>query len=621
MPKSSPAGKLWSRTLLADVHARRPLRRILDIGAGMGTYTSYRVPGQTWIGVEVWTPYIAQFGLIQKYDQLLNNDARTLDWSALAPLDLVICGDVLEHMTKDEAIALLNQALSCARLALVSIPIVHSPQEAMHGNPFEEHVKPDWSHDECMESLPNVVLAHVDMPIGVYILSRDPDDAAFLVEWARAQNAENRADAAKQFLQQYRVAVLAKPHDVGLLREYAYRCGSISMNHVVETMETVSNLPNQPLPARMHQLELLVYCKERLLRRQRGLPPGNALGWDDLQFNFARAEAMRWAQAARDWCALKPTSQPGWLQLAAATLATGGPDAAEPHFARLREMGVQTNITAAHFSASFHAPLVEAAADALTTIMPAVQWLKAPPADLDRVIFVAADHGYFESYGLALLSSFRKHAGDCRLVLHIFDAEATQLEMLSQQLAGEACVAALSAESTSRVKAAMPDPPRVYYHAARFLRFMQLMDRLPSASGWCLDADLLFNGPAEELFETLAGFDVALWLAPARAEAHNKIGAGLVGIAPTASGRAYLRRVAGYIAVFLREGKLLWGIDQIALYAVLARLVGDGQAPAISPVPQSLYDGSFGDHTVLWPGKCDSADPAFAKFSAARAAA
>src|SRR4051794_4595345 len=111
MPKSSPAGKMWSRRVLAMLQDRAPIHRVLDVGAGMGTYESFRTPGQTWIGLEVWAPYVEAYDLGRKYDELLTCDVRAVDWSALAPLDLVICGDVLEHMTKDEALAVIEKAL------------------------------------------------------------------------------------------------------------------------------------------------------------------------------------------------------------------------------------------------------------------------------------------------------------------------------------------------------------------------------------------------------------------------------------------------------------------------------------------------------------------------------
>jgi SAM-dependent methyltransferase len=182
MPKSSPAGKIWSFDILKLLHSRRPIQRALDVGAGLGFYAAYRRPGQHWTGVEIWAPYIKTYDLHSKYDQVVVGDIRYLDWRHFMPLDLVVCGDVLEHMSKDDALKVLNTALGHARIVLVSIPIVISEQGEKYGNPFETHVKSDWTHAECLSSLPDVCLQHEAPPVGVYFLSRNPLDCAVLRE-------------------------------------------------------------------------------------------------------------------------------------------------------------------------------------------------------------------------------------------------------------------------------------------------------------------------------------------------------------------------------------------------------------------------------------------------------
>jgi cyclopropane fatty-acyl-phospholipid synthase-like methyltransferase len=134
------------------------IRTIVDIGAGSGTYIrlikeeAQCCVDATWIGVEIWKPYIEEFKLESRYTQILNQDIRTVDWTTLNP-DVVIAGDVLEHMTKDDAVALVDRILAVARTLIVSIPIRYMPQdEHAYENPHEAHIKDDWSHDEVMET-------------------------------------------------------------------------------------------------------------------------------------------------------------------------------------------------------------------------------------------------------------------------------------------------------------------------------------------------------------------------------------------------------------------------------------------------------------------------------------
>jgi phospholipid N-methyltransferase len=132
--------------------------RVIDIGAGSGTYVKlvrheYNIcKDSLWTAIEAWEPYISEFKLNSLYDQVINVDARTLNWEDLGKFSVAVAGDVLEHMTKQEAIQLVEQILENCKVLIISIPIVYMPQDEINGNPFEIHVKPDWSHDEVLET-------------------------------------------------------------------------------------------------------------------------------------------------------------------------------------------------------------------------------------------------------------------------------------------------------------------------------------------------------------------------------------------------------------------------------------------------------------------------------------
>jgi hypothetical protein len=129
-----------------------------------------------WIAIEAWQPYIDKFDLTNKYSQVVNQDARKLDWNQLGQFDVAIAGDVLEHMTKDEAVTLVEQVLAHCKTLIISIPIIHMPQDEIEGNPFEVHVKDNWSHDEVMSTWPKYIKNHYrksgKSKIGVYWLTK-----------------------------------------------------------------------------------------------------------------------------------------------------------------------------------------------------------------------------------------------------------------------------------------------------------------------------------------------------------------------------------------------------------------------------------------------------------------
>jgi len=178
MAGSSEFGKLYTALLGRKLFDEGFIKRVLDIGAGSGTYSDLlrgHMPESEWHAVEVWEPYLEKYDLAARYDHVHCLDARQLDPATLAPeFDLTLCGDVLEHMEKEEAQALIGRLLTVSRVVLISIPIIHYPQGEVHGNPFEAHVKDDWSHEEVGSSFPHIASFFVHNFIGIYLLSTIP---------------------------------------------------------------------------------------------------------------------------------------------------------------------------------------------------------------------------------------------------------------------------------------------------------------------------------------------------------------------------------------------------------------------------------------------------------------
>lgn len=129
-------------------------KTVLDIGAGMGTYSILaRRPGSHWTALEVFYPYVSMFDLQGKYDWVVIGDARYVDYKAIGRSELIIAADMLEHMPKDDAKALIAKLLENCDYLLISIPIVHHEQHAGHeGNNFEEHVD-HWEAEEMRDYL------------------------------------------------------------------------------------------------------------------------------------------------------------------------------------------------------------------------------------------------------------------------------------------------------------------------------------------------------------------------------------------------------------------------------------------------------------------------------------
>lgn len=153
---------------------------ILDVGAGAGQWYDLLRP---WFpdakidAVEIFAPYVERYGLRDRYDHVIIADARGDLLERGRRYDLVIFGDVIEHMTRSEAMTLL--AGSWWRHALVSIPIGDCPQDGTEENPYEAHIE-TWSVPDVLAYLPGVTFPYYaeklpppDYGRGVFLL-RNP---------------------------------------------------------------------------------------------------------------------------------------------------------------------------------------------------------------------------------------------------------------------------------------------------------------------------------------------------------------------------------------------------------------------------------------------------------------
>lgn len=79
------------------------------------------------------------------YDEILHGDVIQMV-DDLAAYDLVILGDVIEHMTKCEGIRVLTSLLHCCRNVIVATPSFFFQQD-FSANPWDEH-KSLWTRED-----------------------------------------------------------------------------------------------------------------------------------------------------------------------------------------------------------------------------------------------------------------------------------------------------------------------------------------------------------------------------------------------------------------------------------------------------------------------------------------
>lgn len=145
---------------------------VLDVGAGFGRWgflcrchvggghSLTSQPDQA-LKIDAVEGFPANISPIYEavYNRTFEGDAREVI-PTLGEYDVVICGDMIEHLEKKEAWALIEQMRQRARKALIlTLPLGQCPQDAIYGNELEIH-RSVWSRRDfrgtaaCVRTFP-----------------------------------------------------------------------------------------------------------------------------------------------------------------------------------------------------------------------------------------------------------------------------------------------------------------------------------------------------------------------------------------------------------------------------------------------------------------------------------
>lgn len=165
MPYSAHEGKSWViETLRASPP---PPVSILDVGSGGGSWLDALrpwFPGARYTAVEIYEPYLGKFDLRDRYHEVVVADIRDIE---IPRNDVIILGDVLEHMPEADAIDVWDRSLLACRLLFASIPLGEYPQGPSHGNAHEEHVA-TWDDRSIMRAFKGIGPRFIGDVVGVY---------------------------------------------------------------------------------------------------------------------------------------------------------------------------------------------------------------------------------------------------------------------------------------------------------------------------------------------------------------------------------------------------------------------------------------------------------------------
>jgi 2-polyprenyl-3-methyl-5-hydroxy-6-metoxy-1,4-benzoquinol methylase len=123
-------------------------RRVLDVGAGYGKHgvllREYLDPTPVVDGVEAWEPYVDAHRLRGIYDNLYVRDILTFTAEELAVYDMIVMGDVIEHMEKQDALDLLARAPGAWFVIATPVEFFNTDPSLP---PTERHLSP-WTYSD-----------------------------------------------------------------------------------------------------------------------------------------------------------------------------------------------------------------------------------------------------------------------------------------------------------------------------------------------------------------------------------------------------------------------------------------------------------------------------------------
>ena len=136
----------------------------LDVGACDGVWYDLLKNHLAMDAIEIYEPNIITHDLKKKYVNVYNADIRGFNYRKY---NLIIFGDVIEHMSVDDAQAVLAYAYNRADEIIVAVPFLYK-QGAIYGNIYERHIQDDLTHGIFMKRYPGFVPLYLFDSYGYY---------------------------------------------------------------------------------------------------------------------------------------------------------------------------------------------------------------------------------------------------------------------------------------------------------------------------------------------------------------------------------------------------------------------------------------------------------------------
>ena len=141
---SYPYGK---KEVSAWIRDNYPEAVILDVGAGEGTWHEL-LPEYTMDAVEIYKPAADK---LTGYRNVYVKDIVTYKYRK--HYDLIIFGDVLEHLSVEDAQNVIKYARGHCEDMIIAVPWMY-PQDEVDGNKWQKHLQDDLTPEIFAERYP-----------------------------------------------------------------------------------------------------------------------------------------------------------------------------------------------------------------------------------------------------------------------------------------------------------------------------------------------------------------------------------------------------------------------------------------------------------------------------------
>lgn len=142
--------------------------KILDVGAGSGTYYELLKDYFRDIeAVEVFKPNIEKYELEKKYKRVYNIDIKDFRYPKFK-YDIIIFGDIIEHLEVEEAFKVLMYAYERCKEMIVAVPYMYE-QGIEEDNVYEIHKQADLTDDVVLERYKMLKSLYKNEVYGYYV--------------------------------------------------------------------------------------------------------------------------------------------------------------------------------------------------------------------------------------------------------------------------------------------------------------------------------------------------------------------------------------------------------------------------------------------------------------------